>query len=125
MSALILPKFLLKYSKWMDVKTFKKVELQNKWIKNNSETYFLKENLNWIEYKNGVKIDSYEEIPTEFNYVLMYSEKTKIYNILTSTDLFSGKNLQNMKFIDEGKWDQTIDSLIFVENEKVKNKWLN
>jgi hypothetical protein len=124
MSALILPKFLLKYSKWMDVKTFKKVELQNKWIKNNSETYFLKENLNWIEYKNGVKIDSYEEIPTEFNYVLMYSEKTKIYNILTSTDLFSGKNLQNMKFIDEGKWDQTKESLIFVENEKVKNKWL-
>jgi hypothetical protein len=54
----------------------------------------------------------------------MYSEKTKIYNILTSTDLFSGKNLQNMKFIDEGKWDQTIESLIFVENEKIKNKWL-
>jgi hypothetical protein len=124
MSALILPKFLLKYSKWMDVKAFKKVDLQNKWIKNNSETYFLKENLNWIEYKNGVKIDSYEEIPTEFNYVLMYSEKTKIYNILTSSDLFSGKNLQNMKFIDEGKWDLTIESPIFVENEKAKTKWL-
>ena len=108
----------------MDVKAFKKVDLQNKWIKNNSETYFLKENLNWIEYKNGVKIDSYEEIPTEFNYVLMYSEKTKIYNILTSSDLFSGKSLHNMSFIDEGKWDLTIESPIFVENEKAKTKWL-
>ena len=122
MSSLIFPKFLLKNSKWVDVKTLNNVELKNKWIKNSSDTYFFKENSLWIEYKNGIKTATYQEIPTEFNYILIYTEKTKIFNILTSNDLFSGKNLQNMKFIDEGKWDQTIEDTLKVDTKKYK--WL-
>jgi len=135
MPSLTVPKFLLKNGKWINIKKINTIDItKNKWIDNNNVTYFLKENLNWIEYKNGVKTDRYEEILTEFNYVLMYSEKSKIYNILTSSDLFSGKSLHNMSFIDEGKWDLTIEDnnddqfqlydSFKVENETFKTKWL-
>jgi hypothetical protein len=135
MPSLTVPKFLLKNGKWINIKKINTIDIiKNKWIDNNNVTYFLKENLDWIEFKNGIKTNRYEEILTEFNYVLMYSEKAKTYNILTSSDLFSGKSLHNMSFIDEGKWDLTIEDnnddqfqsqeSFKVENETFKTKWL-
>jgi hypothetical protein len=124
MSNLALPKFLLKNNKWIDVKTLNYSSFNEKWIKNNNETYFVKENLDWIEFNNGVKIGTNKEIPTEFNYVLMHDEKTNTYNLLTTADLFSGNNLKKMKFIDEGKWVEKNENKINFENETTKTKWL-